>query len=79
MTSSRSSSSFVPPLTGAAIINLAERREQLAVEREVAEILALAATVADQLAALDADHVFGFSLGDVEPVLPAQAVTYLRP
>lgn len=45
----------------AAVIDLAARREQRAVEREVAEILALAATVGAQLSALEAEQVFAFS------------------
>ncbi|GAB3443633.1 hypothetical protein [Insolitispirillum peregrinum] len=45
----------------AAVIDLAARREQRAIEREVAEILALAATVGAQLAALEVEQVFAFS------------------
>lgn len=47
------------------IINLAERREQKAAERDVAEILALSVLVAQQLMMVDAESIFGLA-GDQE-------------
>lgn len=53
------------------VINLAERREQKAAERDVAEILALSALVAEQLMQIDAETIFGFGADRREYAAPA--------